>query len=1221
MAAVSSHANGVNGVNGAATSFPPPRFSAVPSMLLVPIPDPDSGAIMDIESSLEDDIADDPTEICTLLENEKQDKKTWMDVATAYAKHNKVDLAIEVLSQANHAFARGRSEDRLSILNGLCWLYLLKMRSAPRVKPDTTEDVKTKDHYVQQVTSIINEASRINPSYAPLFLTRGVLLLLRASLLAPSTSVGPNHANTERLDLLKQAAKSFDDALRYSSQRNLMARLGKARALYSMRQYVDACRIYQSVMEDSPGLIDPDPRIGIGCCYWQLGHKKEAAKAWHRSRQLNPKSKIALILLAIAKFQETAHLSPSDPRYAELTRQAMTEYAIPAMQADKMFPLTNATLGRYFYGVKQMEKLETTSRRAIELTDVNDIASDGWYQLARKEHYDIDQASEGLSEQQINERRAKAMDFYTRSDRARGGDDRGFVPAKFGVAQMQILTQNYGPAKLKLEKILTQQPTLEAQILLGTLYAEEVFAGQANPPPPKGEGNKRREELADALKKALKYLEDVTKAWKDPKRNITPDQSVLLNLARLHEVDDHPEKSLKCLEEVEQIELKAIDDEDKPEGVEDARELLPPQLLNNMGCFHYQAERFAKARELFQLALNACVSAAAREEGIDTDALVTSISFNLGRTYEREGAWDEAKKVYEQLLVRHSGYVDAKIRLAHISLHQSPTDEGPKAVTKLFRENQDNLEVRALYGWYLSKSKRKENDLAKDVEQKHHKVTLQNMNHYDTYALTAMGNLNSAFAREVRPTNEQNKSKRANLYSKAAGFYGTILDVDPKNAYAAQGLAIMMAEEKKDHASALQIFNKVKETVKDASVYMNLGHIYCEIGQFPRAIENYEIALSKSRSNDPILLACLGRTWLMQGKSKRSLDAYKKSLEYSQRAYAIAPTQVHFRFNVAFVQMQLAQLLIGLKENERSLADLETAAADLDKAIDALAAIAKEPNPPFPAGEIDARANMGRNTMRGQMQRAREAQQKYEQANMSKLEQARAIREAEMKKREEEQRKKEEEAAERKRRIAEENRKLAERDREYMAKRLERERQRAEFIEEEGARKERRRAGGAGGRGGKRKKKAAEDEDSDLSDLGLGSGSEDEGRRERRSRRRTSASGTPGLTDADDEERPREKKKRKLTQKKKEPVGKYKSSEMIDDSDEEAGMDTAEVGMAEADTAKETTEKSADEEEEAAPVATGSRRKTARVIDEDEDEEEGAGGAATKDVVMDDDDE
>lgn len=377
----------------------------------------------------------------------------------------------------------------------------------------------------------------------------------------------------------------------------------------------------------------------------------------------------------------------------------------------------------------------------------------------------------------------------------------------------------------------------------------------------------------------------------------------------------------------------------------------------------------------------------------------------------------------------------------------------------------------------------------------------------------------------------------------------------------------------------------------------------------------YDIALSKSRSNDPTLLACLGRVWLMRGKAERSLHAYKKSLEYSKRAYEIAPTQVHFRFNVAFVQMQLAQLLLGLKETERTLADIDTAATDLDAAIEALTVIAKDPHPPFPAGDIDARANMGRNTMRGQLQRARDAQAKYEQANMSKLEQARALREAEIKKREEEQRKAAEEAAERKRRIAEENRKLAERDREYMSKRAEEERRKAEFIDEEGGRKERRR-GGAGGRGGKRKKK--NDDDSDLSDLGLGSGTDDDGRRERRSRRRTSASGTPGLTDGEGDDRPREKKKRKLTQKKKEPAGKFKSSEMIDDSDEELG-DAA----AAADADPGVTGAGSNEASPADETAIASRRKTARVIDEDEDEEGGGGAVAPQsgDVVMDDEEE
>jgi RNA polymerase-associated protein CTR9 len=36
----------------------------------------------------------------------------------------------------------------------------------------------------------------------------------------------------------------------------------------------------------------------------------------------------------------------------------------------------------------------------------------------------------------------------------------------------------------------------------------------------------------------------------------------------------------------------------------------------------------------------------------------------------------------------------------------------------------------------------------------------------------------------------------------------------------------------------LQIFSKVKDTLKDYSVYVNLGHTYCELKQYARAIEN-----------------------------------------------------------------------------------------------------------------------------------------------------------------------------------------------------------------------------------------------------------------------------------------------------------------------------------------------------------------------------------------------
>ncbi|KAF2273195.1 tetratricopeptide repeat protein 1, partial [Westerdykella ornata] len=1179
-------ANGLNGLDGGDHVFPPARFSKVPPTLPIAVQDEEGAFEVDIPLEIEH-LADDPSETCTMLENEQKPPSIWMTVAMAYAKHRKVDLAIEVLNRTVTFFARGRSEDRLSILNCLCWLYLLKCREAPRVRPDGAADgVRTKESYIQAATGVLNDALRINPSYPPLNLARGVLCLLRASLQPPATAAGSNQMSAERMDALKQAAKSFDDALRASHGKNLMARLGKARVNYSMGKYADALKLYQSVLESSPYLIDPDPRIGIGCCFWQLGFKDDAAGAWERSLELNPRSKIALILLGLYNLQRAAQIPPSDPEFANATKKAIADYVAQSLQLDNLFPLTCATLGGWFVIRKAPDKVETLARRAIELTDVNDIASDGWYHLARKEH-------------QLNNN-TKAMDYYTRSDRARGGEDRGYIPSKFGMAQIRVLMNDFDGAKFRLEKLLQQQPTLEAQILLGTLYAEDVFAAQAA---------NSKEDKSNELKKALKHLEDVAKAWKDPKRKLTPDRAVLLNLARLYEIEN-PERSLKCLEEVEKLEIDAIPEEDRPNDIEDEalyqsalREMLPPQLLNNMACFHYQAERYAQARELFQNALNACVKAAARDDTLDTDALVTSISYNLGRTYESEGLLSEAKDVYNNLLKRHADYVHARIRLAYITLQQNPTGEGPKAVAQLMQEYKDNLEVQALYGWYLNRSKTRAVDVAADKEQRHWKYVLQGnngANKHDQYALTSLGNVHLTAAREIRGTAEQEKEKRRKAYEKSAEFFDKVLQVDPRNAYAAQGIAIALIEHRKDFATGLQILNKVKEVLRDYNVYVNLGHTYCELKQYSRAIENYELARARAKPNDTSILACLGRVWLMRGRQEKSLAALKTALEYSQQALNIAPQQVHFQFNVAFVQMQIAQTIYSLKESERTLEDVEKASAGLEEAIETFTAIAKSDAARFPPHDIEQRASMGRNTMRRQLERVKESQQKYEEANQSKLEQARALREAELKKREEELRKAEEEKAERRRKILEEQQRLQEQDREYMEKRAEEERRRQELIDDSEMRKSERRR-----KGGKRKKKGDVDE-SEIE-------SESDGH-ERSRRRRTSASATAteGVTD---EDRPRQKK-RKLERRKKEPAGKYKSSEMVIDSDEEL-LDDVPPAEPETPAAANGGEES-DEEQATAP-----RARKNRVVDEDEDEDETPGSpkAQANDVAMDDEDE
>lgn len=683
--------------------------------------------------------------------------------------------------------------------------------------------MRTKDHYIHAATTTLNEASRISPTYPPLFLARGVLYLLRASL-QPSKAGSASRANSDRIDTLQQAAKCFEDALRASQGRNMMAVMGKARALFSLGKYPEALVNYQTALERAPDLQDPDPRLGIGCCFWQLGHKEDALQAWQRSLELNPQSKIANILLGLYHLDHSAQYPTADPDFQLHYKKAMTQYTQTAWKMDNKFPLTCATFGNYFLLRKAWPTVDRLARQAVQATDVNAIASDGWYLLARKEHYE--------------DNIALATDYYNRADQARGGDDKGYMPAKFGAAQLKIMTKDYSGAKFRLEKIVQQSKSVEALTLLGLLYAEDVYANEASAV--------KEDKSADA-KKAISLLEQVRVAWKDSKRKLTPDSAVLLNLARLYETES-PDKSLQCLQQVEQMELDDIPDDERPDDVEDKaamnailRESLPPQLLNNMASFHYHAERFSQARELFQSALNACVRIGDRDSMTDTDALVTTISYNLARTYEAEGLIDEAKKVYEGLLARHPSYTDARTRLAYILLQQDPLEAGSKAVRQLMDSDPNNLDVRALYGWFVHRSKKRTPNIAEDQEQRHYKHTLQQHDKHDRYSLTGMGNLFLQSAREMRRDTDQEKDKRAKTYQRAIEFFEKALQLDPGNAYAAQGIGIALVEDKKDHASAIQVFTKVRECMRDASVFVNLGHVFCEVKQYARAIESVSL--------------------------------------------------------------------------------------------------------------------------------------------------------------------------------------------------------------------------------------------------------------------------------------------------------------------------------------------------------------------------------------------
>ncbi|KAK8432576.1 hypothetical protein IWX49DRAFT_112626 [Phyllosticta citricarpa] len=125
-------ANGVNGHHDVENTIQSRRFSEIPSVIDVTVAEGD--VVEQVEIDLVE-LADDPTELCILLENESVARHTWMTIALAYAKQCKTTLAIDILLKAREAFSRSPAEEKLSILSALFWLHLCMCREAPRLRP------------------------------------------------------------------------------------------------------------------------------------------------------------------------------------------------------------------------------------------------------------------------------------------------------------------------------------------------------------------------------------------------------------------------------------------------------------------------------------------------------------------------------------------------------------------------------------------------------------------------------------------------------------------------------------------------------------------------------------------------------------------------------------------------------------------------------------------------------------------------------------------------------------------------------------------------------------------------------------------------------------------------------------------------------------------------------------------------------------------------------
>lgn len=207
----------------------------------------------------------------------------------------------------------------------------------------------------------------------------------------------------------------------------------------------------------------------------------------------------------------------------------------------------------------------------------------------------------------------------------------------------------------------------------------------------------------------------------------------------------------------------------------------------------------------------------------------------------------------------------AKARLALLALQVRDYEKAHGLIKEALTTQPTNTELRALYTYFL---------ISTNAIKPARDFTLATLNEHfrhDLYALCSAGYINYTMARENKDPSKPAAKERAIKFLRTAEFYEKALMLDPHCAFAAQGLAICVAEgtlgtgvkaetpgggsglgeagaRARNSRDALTILMKVKESVRDGSVFINMGHCHFAREEWEKAIE------SVSRSHYNVLL-------------------------------------------------------------------------------------------------------------------------------------------------------------------------------------------------------------------------------------------------------------------------------------------------------------------------------------------------------------------------------
>jgi tetratricopeptide (TPR) repeat protein len=825
--------------------------------------------------------------------------------------------------------------ERIAVLNSLA-AHFAGLAAA---ESDATE----RDRLFAEATTQLNKADTVDGSHPLALVGKGAVMLARGDL--------------------GRAQQLFSVAANYSKGRSVPALLGQACVSFLRDQFHDALKGYRRALEQNPA-APANVRLGLALSFHALNRPDAARAAFERVLQLDPNNADALVGLAvltlntgIAAGTSSSAAAPVDAHQAEEHVRSAMALVKRAYAANPRSAAVLIQLANHFFYRKEYNKTMALAQKALHSTQAPRARAEACFQIARAHH-----AQDDLD---------KALQYYQQATKLQADHPL----ALYGLGQAHMHRNEDDAALACFEKVLKAFPdNWEVMFAVGSLLANKRDARdrartllQRSSELRPNDANvwlryaQHLEALADYAASLQAYRKGAALLQRAGERvpaEVHNNIAVLASMQGVHdEATNHALLALGAM---------IVGDADVDDLAERARayfDALVDQTRASADVLVADIDAAVAAKLAAKRTEQQAAAAAAIEEGEDgavaatttttpetadssstatnaaqrtlamlrsTDngrqhhasatpvtpplngSLVTAL-YNFARTSEAGGRLRDAADGYLALLVTHRHYVDAWVRLGVMARDAGELDHADAWWECVHKTARNHAETRCLQGnLHLQRG-------ALLAAQKAFERVLATVDKDDAYATLALGNIYY-----IAHFDKRDEARSLRQLEHAWQHYWGALQRDPRNACAANGVALVLAE-KQYFSEAKDFFFQVREAVADnPSVWINLAHVQMRQGQFVAAAKTYAIASRKYfEDRDPQVLMWMARAYFEDNK-------FAQAKRLLQDALHLAPGDPLVRFNLALALESHA--VATLRVDTRSLQDARDALFELDAA-------------------------------------------------------------------------------------------------------------------------------------------------------------------------------------------------------------------------------------------------------------------------------------------------